>query len=69
MIRWKAKIIYRHGFGPVDVSHDLEELEDIQGAGRVDRRGGWKALIKYRTAKLTKAISHRKTPKIGCYLL
>ena len=29
MIRWKAKIIYRHGFGPVDVSHDLEELGDI----------------------------------------
>lgn len=39
MIRWKAEIIYRHGFGPVDVAHDLEELGDIHDV--VERGPHW----------------------------
>jgi hypothetical protein len=30
MTRWKATIHYRTNAGPVDVEHDIEEIEELQ---------------------------------------
>lgn len=29
-VRWTATVFYRSASGPIDVTHDLEELEELQ---------------------------------------
>lgn len=43
--RWKAVITYRTERGPdLDVTHDLEEIEELQSL--VERGPDWNAIIK-----------------------
>lgn len=44
--RWKAVATYRSNTGPVDVCHDIEELEEIQEL--IERGPDWNALIDIR---------------------
>lgn len=44
MKRWKAIIEYRTNAGPVDVEHDIEELDELQEL--VERGPDWRTMIR-----------------------
>lgn len=41
--RWHAVLTYRTETGPLDVHHDIEEIENLQGI--VERGPDWRTLI------------------------
>lgn len=44
--RWKVTLVYRSENGPVDVEHDVEELDEI--ADLIEAGPDWNALIEGR---------------------
>lgn len=46
MSRWTATATYRTGSGPLDVTHDIEELRDIHGL--IEAGPDWNALTDIR---------------------
>jgi hypothetical protein len=46
MIRWEAKVVYATDAGECDVTHDLEELEQLHDL--VERGPHWDAIVEIR---------------------
>ena len=52
MKRWKAVATYKLATGPVDVEHDIEELDEI--ADLIERGPDWNSLIDIRITLLNR---------------
>jgi len=52
MKRWKAVDTYKLATGPVDVEHDIEELDEI--ADLIERGPDWNSLIDIRITLLNR---------------